>query len=96
MLRITGYDRPQEVSFLVEGRLVGLWVEALEKFCEAVSAAEPSGAVVVTLALSVVDSEGRKLLTRMRRKGARLEPAGFMMKAIIKQIEAEVGKAQQA
>ena len=31
MLRMTIYERPQETSFLVEGRLVGMWVKALEQ-----------------------------------------------------------------
>ena len=34
MLRIMIYERPQETSFLVEGRLVGLRVKALEKMAE--------------------------------------------------------------
>jgi hypothetical protein len=90
MLRITICDRPEETSFLVEGKLVGLWVKALEKCWEIALAAEPSRAIVVTLALTALDSEGRELLTRMRRHGVGLESSGILMNAIIAEIEAEM------
>src|SRR5689334_8583593 len=73
MLRITIYERPQETSFLVEGRLVGRWVKALEKCWEIGLTVSPSNAVLVTLSLTALDGEGRDLLTRMRRQGGRLE-----------------------
>ncbi len=87
MLRILIYDRPQETSFLVEGRLVGLWVQALEKLWEIVLAAEPFKATLVTLKVTVVDREGQELLTRMRRQGVRLESVGALMNKIVEQIE---------
>ena len=90
MLRITIYDRPQETSFLVEGRLVGQWVKALERCWEIVLAAEPSKAVLVTLSLTALEDEGRNLLTRMRRQGVKLESAGVLMQAIIAEIEQRV------
>ena len=84
MLRIMIYERPQETSFLVEGRLVGRWVKALEKCWEIVLDAEPSKAVLVALAVTSVDFKGRELLARMRRHGVRLEPARVRsMKAIV-------------
>ncbi len=36
------------------------------------------------------DSEGRELLTRMRRRGAMLVSAGVLMKAIVEEIETYV------
>ena len=62
MLRIMIYERPQETNFLIEGRLSGRWVKALEKCWEIVLAAEPSKAVLVTLAVTSVDFKGRELL----------------------------------
>ena len=87
MLRISINDRPHETSFLVEGRLTGLWVKALEKCWEIALAAEPSKGMVVTLALTALDGEGRGLLTRMRRQGIVLESSGILMNAIIAEIE---------
>ncbi|HXI88851.1 MAG TPA: hypothetical protein VNO24_02440 [Blastocatellia bacterium] len=87
MLRMTIYERPQETSFLVEGRLVGMWVKALEQCWEIGLAAEPSKPVLVTLSLTALDGEGRDLLTRMRRHGVGLESAGILMQAIIAEVE---------
>jgi DNA-binding response OmpR family regulator len=90
MLRITIYERPQETSLLIEGKLAGLWVKALEKYWEIVSAAEPFKATLVTLAVTAVDSDGRELLTRMRRQGVRLEVAGVRrMDAVTEEVEME-------
>jgi hypothetical protein len=96
MLRITIYERPQETSFLVEGRLVGQWVKALERCWEIVLDAEPSKAVLVTLSLTALDCEGRDLLTRMRRQGVGLESAGILMQAIIAEIEERAETAEAA
>jgi hypothetical protein len=96
MLRITIYDKPQETSFLVEGRLVGQWVRALEKCWEIGLAAEPSKAMLVTLSLSALDHEGRDLLTRMRRQGVALDSAGILMQAIIAEIEGKVEATEAA
>ena len=90
MLRITIYERPQETSFRVEGRLVGQWVKALETCCEIGLNAEPSRAVLVTLSLAALDGEGRDLLTKLRRQGVRLESVGILMQAIIAEIEERI------
>ena len=96
MLRITIYDKPQETSFLVEGRLVGQWVRALEKCWEISSAAEPLKPMLVTLSLSALDHGGRDLLTRMRRQGVGLDSAGILMQVIIAEIEGKVEAAEAA
>jgi anti-anti-sigma regulatory factor len=94
MLRITTHNESQAISLVVEGKLVGPWVKELEKCWESLLAAEPAKAVVVNLtAVTFVDSAGRELLTRMRRQGARLVPAGCLMNAIVAEIEAEVSLA---
>src|SRR5262245_54274333 len=94
MLRIAIYERPHETSFLVEGRLVGVWVSALEKCWEIALVAEPFKAVLVTLSLSAMDNKGRDLLIRMRRRGVGLESDGILMEAIIAEIEERVETEQ--
>ena len=42
--------------------------------------------------VSFIDSEGRALLTRMRRKGVKLLSAGVLINAIVAEIEAEQGR----
>src|SRR5215813_13699244 len=97
MLKIAVHNKGQTPSFVVEGKLVGPWVKELEKCWEGVLAAEPSLAMVVIVAeVTFIDSEGRELLTRMRRQGARLVSAGCLMNAIVAEIEGEVKKEEQS
>jgi anti-anti-sigma regulatory factor len=97
MLRITAHNEVQVTSFVIEGKLVGPWVKELEKCWGSVLAAEPSKTLLVNLtAVTFVDSDGRELLTRMRRRGARLVSAGCLMNAIVAEIEAEVEKEEQS
>ena len=97
MLKIAIHNEGQAPSFVVEGKLVGPWVKELEKCWESVLATEPPWAMVVNLTeVTFIDSEGRELLTRMRRQGARLVSAGCLMNAIVAEIEAEVKKEEQS
>ena len=90
MLRITIHDHAQITTFVIEGKLVGPWVKELEKCWERALAAEPSKAMLVDLvAVTFIDSEGRALLTRMRRQGVRLLSHGVLIDAIVAKIEAE-------
>jgi hypothetical protein len=52
--------------------------------------------VVDLTAMTFVDSDGRELLTRMRRQGAMLVSAGVLMNAIVEEIETEVKKEEQS
>jgi ABC-type transporter Mla MlaB component len=93
MLRITIHDELLVTSFVVEGKLVGPWVKELEKCWESVLAAYPSRSTLVDLAgVTFIDSEGRTLLTRMRRQGARLLSNGVLIDAMVAEIEAKEGQ----
>ncbi len=93
VFRIHIHDRDGATSFVLEGRLVGLWVSELEKCWQRALAAEPRGAILVNLAgVSFVDSDGIELLTRMCRQGVRLESTGIMMNSIVEQIERRADK----
>lgn len=88
-LKITTHQEAQMTSFVIEGKLVGPWVKELEKCWESVLAADPSSVMLVNLAaVTFIDSEGRALLTRMRRQGVRLLATGVLIKAIVAEIEA--------
>ena len=93
MLRITTHDQAETTSFVVEGKLVGPWVKELEKCWEGALAADPSRPMLVNLAtVTFIDSEGRALLTRMRREGVRLLSRGVLINAVVAKIEAEEGQ----
>lgn len=90
MLKITIYHQAPETSFIVEGKLVGLWVKELEKCWQNVLAAEPSRSMLVNLAgVTFIDSEGKALLSRMYQQGIRLLSAGALINAIVEEIEAK-------
>ena len=90
MLRIYIHDEVPVTSFVLEGKLVGPWVEELEKGWEIALAANPSRMMLVDLAdVSFIDSEGRALLSRMRQKGVRLLSTGILIDAIVAEIDAE-------
>jgi len=93
MLRIYIHDEVPVTSFVLEGKLVGPWVEELEKGWESALAAYPSRMMLVDLAdVSFIDSEGRALLARMRQKGARLLSTGVLINAIVAEIDSQQRK----
>jgi hypothetical protein len=90
MLRIYIHDQMPVTSFVLEGQLVGAWVEELEKHWESALAACPSRTMLVDLAdVSFIDAEGRALLATMRQKGVRLLSAGVLINAIVAEIDAQ-------
>jgi hypothetical protein len=90
MLRIYLHDQIPVTSFVLEGKLVGPWVKELEKTWRSVLASYPSRMMLVDLAdVSFIDSEGRALLSRMRKRGARLLSTGVLVNAIVAEIDAE-------
>jgi DNA-binding LytR/AlgR family response regulator len=89
MLRIETHHGPELTSFTVEGKLMGAWVRELETCWRTATATRPSKSILVNLAaVAFIDLQGRDLLTRMHRQGARLVPSGCLMKAIVEEIEA--------
>ncbi|MBS1787101.1 MAG: hypothetical protein JST85_05230 [Acidobacteria bacterium] len=96
MLRITIHNEAKVTSFVIEGKLVGPWVEELEKCWKSALAADPSQAMLVNLAaVTFIDSVGRALLSRMRRQGAKFLSNGVLINAIVAEIEAEEGPKTQ-
>jgi anti-anti-sigma regulatory factor len=96
MLRITIHNEANVTSFVIEGKLVGPWVEELEKCWNSVLAADSSETLLVNLAaVTFIDSAGRALLAGMRRQGAKLLSSGVLINAIVAEIEAEEGPKKQ-
>ena len=93
MVRIYIHDEAPVTSIVVEGKLIGPWVQELEKCWETVMAAHARKSMVVDLAhVTFIDAEGRALLARMRRKGARLLSSGVLINSIVADIEAQHGR----
>jgi ABC-type transporter Mla MlaB component len=90
MLRIFIHEHVPVTSFVLEGKLIGPWVQELERCWEDALATNASRTMFVDLAdVSFIDAEGRALLTRMRQKGARLLSAGVLINEIVAEIDAE-------
>ena len=93
MLRIDSHDEGELTTLTVEGKLTGRWVQELEHCWQGVVSSQPSRLIRVNLsAVGFIDSEGKKLLIRMRKQGAVLVPTGCFMKVIVDEIESEVAK----
>jgi ABC-type transporter Mla MlaB component len=91
MLRIETNQEPELTSFTVEGKLMGAWVGELEKCWQTATSTSSCKSIQVNLSeVAFIDSQGRELLTRMHRQGAKLVPTGCLMKAIVEEIEAAV------
>jgi anti-anti-sigma regulatory factor len=96
MLRIYIHDEVPVTSFVLEGKLIGPWVKELEKYWQSAVAVNPSRAMLVDLAdVTFVDSDGRGLLARMRRKGVRFLSTGVLINAIVAEIDAQEHKNGQ-
>jgi len=97
MLRIYIHDQVPVTSFVLEGKLIGPWVTELEKYWQSAVAGNPTRAMLVDLAdVTFVDSDGRALLARMRRKGARFLSSGVLINAIVAEIDAQEQKSRQS
>jgi hypothetical protein len=92
MLRIYIHDEAPVTSIVVEGKLVGPWVKELEKCWKSLVTAHPFRSMLVDLVhVTFIDSDGRALLTMMRRKGAKLLSSGVLINSIVADIEAQQG-----
>jgi len=92
MLRINVNDSPDQTSLVIEGKLMGPWVKALEACWLSIARKKPGSAVTVNLAeVSFVDDAGRELLAQMCRQGVTIIPNGLLITAIVEEIEARVG-----
>ena len=87
MLRITADERPRVLSFRLEGRLEGPWVEELEKCWRGMVARAGTPALRVDLkGVTFVDAAGKAQLTAMRRQGAEFSADDCLTKAIVSEI----------
>ena len=91
MLRITADDQPRILSFRLEGRLEGPWVEELQKCWRGLVARAGTPALRVDLTgVTFVDTAGKAQLTAMHREGAEFIADDCLTKAIVSEI-VEVG-----
>jgi len=87
MLRITVHEEGPATRFLLEGKLVGPWVEELRK-CWEKAVRIPDGRLIIDLAgITSIDLHGRDLLAEMHHRGGQLLASGLLTQAIIEDIQ---------
>src|SRR5882724_1462398 len=87
MLRITIHDTPKSLTFQLDGRLVGAWVQELETCWRQALAGRAAAPVRVDLSeVTFVDLSGKQLLATMHGQGAELSASGCLMKAIVAEV----------
>ena len=88
MLKITENKNavPVSLSIILEGKLVGPWVEELNSYWRQMSVNQQSCAVIDLTGVTFIDANGKALLTRLWQQGAELRAAGCLTRCIVEEI----------
>ena len=88
MLRVTRSEAAGRVSFKLEGKLAGCWVEVMEECWKQAAAEGNQGLIVVDLnAITYVDQRGTELLRDMHLTGVELSATTCLGKGIVEQVK---------
>jgi hypothetical protein len=87
MLRITVHDSPRALTFQLEGRLAGPWLQVLEECWEGTLARQGKPMIRIDLkGVTFIDAEGQACLAAMHRQGAEFVGADCLTKAVVAEI----------
>ena len=87
MLRITVHDKPQALTFQLEGRLTGPWLRELEECWQSTLAQQRKPILRVDLTgVTFIDDAGKTCLAAMYRQGAEMVAADCLTKGILAEI----------
>ncbi len=87
MLRITVHDKPQTLTFQLEGRLAGPWLPELERCWQSTLAHQRKRILRVDLTgVTFIDDAAKSCLWAMYREGAEFVAADCMTKAILAEL----------
>ncbi|BFU94757.1 MAG: conserved protein of unknown function [Nitrospira sp.] len=88
MLKITEQtaEGTESMSLLLEGRLAGPWVEEVDSYWRRLDDNQRRGTVINLSGVTFVAAEGKALLTRMWKTGARFVAAGCLMRCLVDEI----------
>ena len=94
MLKITTHRSDDSTRITLEGRLVGPWIEELERcWREAEQTAAGRRLIVDLTGVTFVEPEGKALLTRISQAGAELIASGCCMRSIVEDAKTRVKQA---
>ena len=88
MLKITENKNavPVSLSIILEGKLVGPWVEELNSYWRQMSVNQQSCVVIDLTGVTFIDANGKALLTRLWQQGAELRAAGCLTRCVVEEI----------
>jgi hypothetical protein len=86
VLKITRTVTPAEEKWILQGRLVGLWVSELRRNWKKTHRADLNRRCVVDLnEVTSIDKKGETLLRTMSKQGARFIATGIYIKHVLQQ-----------
>jgi anti-anti-sigma regulatory factor len=86
VLRITIDETPTEKRWILQGRLVGLWVSELRRTWKKTDRSESNRPCVVDLNdVTFIDEKGVRLLRAMSKQGAQFVTTGIYIKHVLQQ-----------
>jgi ABC-type transporter Mla MlaB component len=87
MLRITVHDKPEALTFQLEGRLAGPWVRVLQECWQSTLARQRQPVLRVDLTeVTAIDAAGRACLAALHRRGAEFLAADCLTRAVVAEI----------
>ena len=86
MFRITTHSKETGTTLELEGRLVGPWVDVLERYWHIVVGEKQNGLVVDLTGVTFCDRGGKAILARMYKEGATLHATGCMTTCLVEEI----------
>ena len=88
MLKITINEAPTEERWILQGRLVGPWVDELRSSWKKTRGVHGRRTCIVDLNdVSFIDKGGEKLLRKMSAQGAKLVADGMYIKHVLEQLK---------
>jgi hypothetical protein len=86
VLKITRTETPVEEKWILQGRLVGLWVSELRRCWKKTHRADKNLKCIVDLnEVTFIDEKGERLLRTMSKEGAQLMATGMYIKHVLQQ-----------
>jgi anti-anti-sigma regulatory factor len=86
VLKITRTQTPEEEKWILQGRLVGLWVSELRRIWKKTHRADDNLKCIVDLnEVTSIDKTGERLLQTMSKQGAQFIATGVYIKYVLQQ-----------
>ncbi len=95
VLRISVERQADTLSLVLEGRLVGPWVDELRRVNRELSASDGASVTVDLCGLTAMDARGQDLLDELRQAGATLRCTDVMNQYLVEQMARPAGDGRE-